>query len=135
MQKKPLSLTSPTQRQGGHFEQMASQYLQAQGLTVLYQNWQQAKVGELDLVMLQAGKAWDTLVCVEVRQRQAVSVRGGFGDALMSITPAKQLKIIKAARYCLKQHTEYAQCECRFDVIAYEDASQLPEWVKAAFIT
>ncbi|WP_230658561.1 YraN family protein [Psychrobacter sp. I-STPA10] len=131
MQKKPLSLTSPTQRQGGYFEQMASQYLQDQGLILIAQNWQQPKVGELDLVMLQHGMAWDTLIFVEVRQRKS----SAFADALMSVTAAKQRKIIKAARYFLQQHPEYDQCECRFDVLAYENSSLLPEWVQSAFMT
>lgn len=133
--KKPLSLVSPRQQQGSHFEQLAAIYLQAQGLTLLYQNWHQHKVGELDLVMLESGKAWDTLVFIEVRQRKALKAGTGFGDALMSVTVAKQRKIIKAARYFLQQHLEYAECECRFDVVAYINASQPPEWVQAAFTT
>ena len=65
--KKPLTLTSPTQRQGSRFEQQACEFLQARGLILIAQNWQQPKVGELDLVMLEKGQAWSTLVFVEVR--------------------------------------------------------------------
>jgi putative endonuclease len=42
---KPLNLTSPTQRQGSRFEQQACAFLQAQGLILIAQNWQQPKVG------------------------------------------------------------------------------------------
>ena len=147
---KPLNLTSPTQRQGSRFEQQACAFLQAQGLILVAQNWQQPKVGELDLIMLEKGQAWSTLIFIEVRQRQ----RSGFGDAALSVTKNKQNKIIKAARYFLQQHPEYSEYECRFDVIAYDthantnannknkmnDTNQAPlkntqaEWLQGAFI-
>ena len=147
---KPLTLNSPTQRQGRRFEQQACDFLQAQGLMLIAQNWQQPKVGELDLVMVEKGQAWSTLVFIEVRQRQ----RSGFGDAALSVTKNKQNKIIKAARYFLQQHPEYSECECRFDVIAYDtnmntnannknktnDIKEIlpeniqPEWLQGAFI-
>lgn len=113
---KPLTLTSPKQRQGSHFEQRACEFLQAQGLQLIAQNWQQPKVGELDLVMLEAGSAWSTLVFIEVRQRQY----SGFGDAALSVTTSKQRKVIKTARHFLQAHPEYNHYECRFDVIAYD---------------
>ncbi len=141
---KPLTLTSPTQRQGSRFEQQACAFLQAQGLILIAQNWQQPKVGELDLIMLEKGQAWSILVFIEVRQRQ----RSGFGDAALSVTKSKQHKIIKAARYFLQQHPEYNDYECRFDVIAYDTNTKnnsrdvkettskntQPEWLQGAFI-
>lgn len=141
---KHLTLTSPTQRQGSRFEQQACAFLQAQGLILIAQNWQQPKVGELDLIMLEKGQAWSILVFIEVRQRQ----RSGFGDAALSVTKSKQYKIIKAARYFLQQHPEYNDYECRFDVIAYvtntknnsRDVKETtskntqPEWLQGAFI-
>ncbi|MCG3861023.1 YraN family protein [Psychrobacter sp. Ps5] len=147
---KPLNLTSPTQRQGSRFEQQACAFLQAQGLILIAQNWQQPKVGELDLIMLEKGQAWSTLVFIEVRQRQ----RSGFGDAALSVTKSKQHKIIKAARYFLQQHPEYNDFEYRFDVIAYDtnvntsashknkssevkattSKNTQPEWLQGAFI-
>ncbi|MBB3107874.1 putative endonuclease [Psychrobacter luti] len=141
---KPLTLTSPTQRQGSRFEQQACEFLQAQGLILVAQNWQQPKVGELDLIMIEKGRAWSTLVFIEVRQRQ----RSGFGDAALSVTKNKQNKIIKAARYFLQQHPEYSEYDCRFDVVAYDTNTKnstsdikemLPEnihseWLQGAFI-
>ena len=141
---KPLTLTSPTQRQGSRFEQQACAFLQAQGLILIAQNWQQPKVGELDLIMLEKGQAWSILVFIEVRQRQ----RSGFGNAALSVTKSKQYKIIKAARYFLQQHPEYNDYECRFDVIAYDTNTKnnsrdvkettskntQPEWLQGAFI-
>ncbi|MGM8886236.1 YraN family protein [Psychrobacter sp. 1U2] len=137
---KPLLLTSPKQRQGSHYEHQACEYLQAKGLILIAQNWQQPKIGELDLVMLETGKSWSTLVFIEVRQRRISS----FGDAALSITAAKRNRIIKTAKYFLQQHPNYADYECRFDVIAYDttdthrklkDAalSAGPEWLQGAF--
>ena len=138
---KPLILTSPKQRQGSRFEQQACEYLQAQGLRLVAQNWQQPKIGELDLVMMEAGPAWSTLVFIEVRQRKS----SNYGDAALSVTTSKQRKVIKAAQSFLQQHPEYARYECRFDVIAYntmsksnsrnEELDHQPEWIQNAFIT
>ena len=151
---KPLMLTSPKQRQGSRFEQRACEFLQAQGLILIAQNWQQPKVGEIDLVMLEKGQAWSTLVFIEVRQRQ----NSVFGDAALSVTASKQRKIIKAARYFLQQNQKYSDYECRFDVIAYNTSNNnnnnnknevdvtlgtqpnqrleinRPEWLQGAFI-
>ena len=150
-----LALTSPKQRQGSYFEQLACEFLQGQGLLLIAQNWNQPKVGELDLVMLETGKTWSTLIFVEVRQRRYSS----FGDAALSVTAAKQRKLIKTAKYFLQQHSQYANYECRFDVIAYDsesairqidhedthsdttasyntnDTNHIPEWLAGAFIT
>lgn len=134
---KPLLLTSQRQRQGSYFEQQASHFLQAQGLLLIAQNWHQPKVGEIDLVMLETDQGWSTLVFIEVRQRQ----QSNFGDAALSVTPSKQRKIIKAARYFLQHHPEYSHHDCRFDVIAYNTVTagkikpELPEWFQGAFIT
>ncbi|MFK3917611.1 YraN family protein [Psychrobacter sp. NPDC078501] len=137
---KPLILTSPKQRQGSRFEQQACEYLQAQGLRLVAQNWQQPKVGELDLVMIETGSAWSTLVFVEVRQRKS----SNYGDAALSVTASKQRKVIKAAQSFLQQYPEYAHYDCRFDVIAYntmnesnlkdEQLDNQPEWIQNAFI-
>lgn len=141
---KPLVLTSPKQRQGSYYEQRACEFLQAKGLLLIAQNWQRPKVGELDLIMLEPGQAWMTVVFIEVRQRQ----RSVFGDAALSVTPSKQRKIIKTASHFLQQHTEYAQYDCRFDVVAFDLSAKereegvtaniakatQPEWLTAAFV-
>lgn len=137
---KPLILTSPKQRQGSLFEQQACEYLQAQGLRLVAKNWQQPKVGELDLVMIEIGSAWSTLVFIEVRQRKF----SNYGDAALSVTASKQRKVIKAAQCFLQQYPEYAHYDCRFDVIAYntmnesnsrnEPLDHQPDWIQNAFI-
>jgi len=146
----PMRLTAPKQRQGHAFERHARAFLAAQGLIFLAENWQRTGTGEIDLVMLEQGAAWDVVVFVEVRQRRASQ----FGDAITSVTRAKQQKIIKTARHFLQQHPQYAECECRFDVLGYDSAamsatsktvsstddaneqfaSVLPLWVQGAFM-
>ncbi len=137
---KPLILTSPKQRQGSRFEQQACEYLQTQGLRLVAQNWQQPKIGELDLVMIETSSAWSTLVFIEVRQRKS----SNYGDAALSVTASKQRKVIKTAQSFLQQYPEYAHYDCRFDVIAYDTMSKSnsrneqldhqPEWIQNAFI-
>ncbi|MDN3441822.1 YraN family protein [Psychrobacter sp. APC 3279] len=137
---KSLILTSPKQRQGSRFEQQACEYLQTQGLRLVAQNWQQPKIGELDLVMIETSSAWSTLVFIEVRQRKS----SNYGDAALSVTASKQRKVIKTAQSFLQQYPEYAHYDCRFDVIAYntmnesnsrnEQLDHQPEWIQNAFI-
>ena len=137
---KPMSLNSPKQHQGRLFEQQAREFLQAQGLRLLAQNWQQPKIGEIDLIMIETGSAWSTLVFIEVRQRK----RSTYGDAALSVTPSKQRKVIKTAQCFLQHYPEYAHYDCRFDVVAYDTSVKLlakekaldhqPEWLQGAFI-
>lgn len=142
MPANPSLLKSPKQRNGGHYEQLAAEFLQSNGLQIISQNWQQPKVGEIDLVLLHPGAAWDTLVFAEVRKRQV----SGFGDAFMSVTASKQRKLIKTARYFLQQYPQYANLECRFDVVGFNSPAKLassdmaeqacfPEWIQSAFIS
>jgi putative endonuclease len=108
-------------------EALAAQFLEARGLKVLARNLR-CKLGEIDLVCLDI----DVLVIVEVRQR----ANAAFGGALVSVTRRKQVKIIRAAQYCLCANTEWRRHSLRFDVLAIDG---LPAgvhhiaWVKDAF--
>lgn len=121
-----LTMHSPTQRQGRRVEERASRYLQDQGLIVLARNLR-CKAGEIDLVCLDR----DTLVFVEVRQRQSSQ----FGGAAASVNRAKQWRLSRAAAYFLprlqKQHIKIRSYLCRFDVVAVDDDTL--QWIKAAF--
>ena len=138
MPSNPSLLRSPKQRQGGRYEKIAADFLQQQGLCIIANNWQQPKVGEIDLILLQPGRAWDTLVFAEVRKRKV----SHYGDALTSITCAKQRKLIKTARFFLRQNPSYAHLDCRFDIVAFNQVGNAkvdldflePEWVQGAFI-
>ncbi len=169
MSSSHLKMVSPKQKTGKHYELLACQFLQQQGLQLIASNWLKAKVGEIDLIMIEQGKSWDTLVFVEVRVRQSKSNRhannskhsdsqanqcttnysndsiSNYGDALMSITKTKQAKLIKTARYFLHSNPKYQDCECRFDVIAFDITAEIvhdntkyplkqPTWIQGAFV-
>ena len=121
-----VSTESRLQR-GTASEQLAADYLQAQGLVVLARNVR-CRAGELDLVCLDSG----VLAIVEVRQR----VRIDFGGALASVTWRKQRKLIRATQFLLKRQAEWRRYAMRFDVLAVEgapDRAHRVVWIKDAF--
>lgn len=101
----------------------AAQFLRAQGLKLLQQNYR-CRYGEIDLVLQDAG----TLVFAEVRLR----TNSGFGGAAASITHDKQRKLILAAQHYLARLSPVPAC--RFDAVlldTLEDAQ--PQWIRSAF--
>lgn len=138
-----LKLTSEKQKKGECYESIAEQFLQSAGLQTVVKNWLVPKTGEIDLIMIEKGQAWDILVFVEVRGRSTQS----YGDALNSVTKSKQKKLSKTALYFLQQHPEYHNYECRFDVVGFTADSpsieknimqpmnnQQVNWVRGAFL-
>ena len=116
-----------TQQLGQHAEQHACNYLQAQGLSLITQNFY-SKYGEIDLVMLDKQQ---TLVFVEVRYRSS----NRFGGAVASVTLSKQRKIIATARYFLYCYPQYARFNIRFDVLAIDkQGNNTITWLPAAFL-
>jgi putative endonuclease len=108
-------------------EELAAQYLKVRGLTVLARNLR-CKAGELDLVCLDRG----VLAIVEVRQRGSDE----FGGASVSVTCAKQHKIIRAAQFFLRREKHWRNFPVRFDVLAIEGLPQgahRVDWIKDAF--
>jgi putative endonuclease len=111
---------------GDGFEQRACGELERAGLKLLVRNYT-TRHGELDLVM----RDGDTVVFVEVRYRKSAS----HGDAVASVTPAKQARLILAAQHWLAANPRHAQRDCRFDVVSYDgplDAIQ-QQWLRGAF--
>lgn len=106
---------------GQSAEARAEAFLKTQGLKLVARNWR-CRFGEIDLVM-QDGT---TLVFIEVRLRS----RSDFGGAAASVTPAKQKKLLAAARQYLAALKTLPPC--RFDVIAL-DRDTAPEWIRNAF--
>ena len=105
-------------------EKQALQYLKQQGLRWQASNYR-CKVGELDLLL------WDeaTLVVVEVRYRK----NNHYGGAAASVTPQKQLRIIKATQHYVIMH-KLNHVAVRFDVVAVTAHKPL-DWIKNAFQT
>jgi len=103
-------------------ESHAEDFLLGRGLKLVARNWR-CRFGEIDLIM-QDGAA---LVFVEVRLRS----RADFGGAAASVTPAKQKKLLAAARQYLAGLPSLPPC--RFDVVALSGAAAEPAWIRNAF--
>jgi putative endonuclease len=112
---------------GARAEQLAREYLQQRGLTILKRNYRR-RLGEIDLVALDRG----VLVIAEVRTRSSED----FGGAAASITRPKQRRIIRAATQLLQQHRDYAALPVRFDVLivsGLESKAPQVNWLRHAF--
>ncbi|UTA48855.1 YraN family protein [Simiduia sp. 21SJ11W-1] len=113
-----------TAKPGAEAEALAEAFLKNQGLSLLARNFN-VRGGELDLIMDHQG----TTVFVEVRLR----TNKAFANALESITASKQQKLQLAAQHYLAQTPQRQQTPCRFDVIAFNNLNQPPQWLQAAF--
>src|SRR5580700_3043097 len=102
------------QARGARAEQIALEYLQGQGLTILERNYRR-RLGEIDLVALDQG----VLVIAEVRTRSSAA----YGGAAASVSRIKQRRIIRAAAQLLQQHRDYAALPVRFDVLIVDAAA------------
>jgi putative endonuclease len=107
---------------GVHAEIMAAAFLEKQGLTILARNYR-CRLGEIDLVAREGA----TTVFVEVRKRRS----SGFGGAAGSITHAKRLKLLNAARHYMSKLRTIPQC--RFDALLIEGEPPRIEWIRNAF--
>ena len=96
-------------------EQLAAEYLEAQGYAVLARNVRTG-YGEIDLVARQDGVAAVT-VFAEVKTRRS----GTFGLPEQSVTAAKQAHMAAAAQAYMLSHPELTG-EWRLDVIAIRGA-------------
>ena len=108
-------------------EELAVGYLTACGISVLARNIR-CRGGEIDILCLDGG----LLAVIEVRQR----AHDQFGGALASVTPGKQRRIIRAARYVLQTSPDLRHRLMRFDVIAVEgvpEGAHEIAWIKDAF--
>jgi putative endonuclease len=110
---------------GNDAEQLACDYLTTRGLRLLTRNFH-CRGGEIDLVM-QHG---DSLVFVEVRYRR----RPCYGHAAETVTPDKQIRIIRCAQYYLTRYRQW-NTAVRFDVVGIEgNPGQLKlNWICDAF--
>jgi len=111
-------------------EQFAADFLAGHGLRVIERNFR-VRGGEIDLICRDGAMT----VFVEVRLRS----RSDFGGAAASITPAKQRRLIVAARHWLQRHGEVP---CRFDCVLLSGTTSLAfsgtaggdiDWIRDAF--
>jgi putative endonuclease len=115
-----------TRQRGRAWEQVAEALLSRHGLRTLASNYN-CRCGEIDLIMLDGA----VLVFVEVRYRHS----DRFGSGADSVTPAKQRRIVSAARQFLGRYPRQAQRPCRFDVVSIGHGSNGVEldWIRSAF--
>jgi putative endonuclease len=115
------------QRTGRRAEQLAAEFLAAQGCEILARNYRR-RLGELDLIALHGG----VLLIAEVRTR----AHARYGSAAASVGRRKQLRITRTAQQLLQQRAALARLPVRFDVIVVSDPEgQAPaiEWIQHAF--
>ena len=112
---------------GGRWETLALEHLSSNGLELIRKNFR-CRMGEIDLVM----QDLDCLVFVEVRYRKA----NRFASAALTVDSRKQQKLALAAEVFLGQHPQYCDLAARFDVVAFDAASDQRctlQWLKDAF--
>lgn len=115
------------QAAGRKAEDVAADFLSAQGLELLIRNYRRRR-GELDLV----ARERDVLVIAEVRTRSSDE----YGGAAASVIARKRQRIIHASLQLLQQRRDLARLPVRFDVLVVSDLeSREPkvEWIKHAF--
>ena len=107
---------------GAEAEALAAAFLEARGLKILTRNYR-CRMGEIDLI----ARDGPMTVFVEVRRRASRS----FGGAAASITAAKRLKLLKAARHYMSRLRTLPQC--RFDALLIEGDPPHIEWIRNVF--
>jgi putative endonuclease len=115
-----------TRQQGRGWEHVAESMLCRRGLRTLARNYL-CRCGEIDLVMLDG----PVLVFVEVRYRHS----DRYGSGADSVTPAKQRRIVSAARHFLVRQPDHGQRPARFDVVSIGQGADGAEinWIRSAF--
>ncbi len=125
-ERSPPSARSTHQQRGDLYEALAQTHLERAGCVVLARQLR-CPAGELDLVV----RDGSLLVFVEVRQRTS----SHYGGASASVTPAKQRRILRAARWFLgelvRRHFSGTTPYCRVDVLAFEPSGLV--WHRDAF--
>lgn len=117
-------------------EQAAQAFLRTQGYEIVAVNFVAPKIGEIDIIACLPDLLSPVLVFVEVRARSV----GVFGQALETITTAKQRRISRTALYFVQQHSLYQNHAMRFDVIGVDVVAGVPlavgfeHWIQGAFL-
>ena len=111
-----------TREKGKEQEQLAAEYLEANGMKVVAQNFR-CRQGEIDIVGYHNGY----LVFVEVKYRKNTRK----GSALEAVDSRKQHQICKVADYYRYIHKIPVRTGIRYDVVAIQGNGI--EWLQNAF--
>ena len=109
-----------TRKTGNFYENVACEYLQAQGMEIVERNFR-CRLGEIDIV----ARDKNCIVFAEVKYRK----NDTFGDALWAVGYTKQKKICRCAKVYCMYHPWIT--EIRYDVIGVTDTKI--EWIQNAF--
>jgi putative endonuclease len=127
--RKPTGRRTQKQLIGQAAENIAADFLRAQGLDILERNYLR-RMGELDIV----ARDRDVLVIAEVRTRSS----DRYGGAAASVDPRKQQRLIRTASQLLQQRKDLSQLRVRFDVVVVSEMEAgcgRVEWIRHAFLT
>lgn len=108
---------------GVQAERLAAGYLRAKGYRILSTRYR-ARVGEIDIV----ARSGATIVFIEVKRRKALD------EALNSLQPRQQARIVRAAEHWLAENDLPLNTDCRFDMMVFS-AYLVPHHIKNAFAT
>jgi putative endonuclease len=125
----PTGRRTYRQRIGQKAEDIAAEFLRAQGLVVLERNYRR-RLGELDIV----ARDGDVLIIAEVRTRSSAR----YGGAAASVDGRKQQRLVRAAAQLLQQRKDFSRLRVRFDVLTVSEtaaASPKVQWLQHAFLT
>ena len=132
---KARSSRGPTGRRtyqqsiGQRAEDIAAEFLCAQGLVILERNYRR-RLGELDIV----ARDGDVLVIAEVRTRAS----DRYGGAAASVNGRKQQRLVRATAQLLQQRKDFSHLRVRFDVLAVSEisaGSPRVQWLQHVFLT
>ena len=119
----PRPIRPRTIDEGAQAETLAARFLAERGLAIVTRNFR-TRMGEIDIV----ARDRETLVFVEVRKRRSAA----YGGAIASITDAKRVRLIAAAKAYLAMIGE--EPPCRFDAVLIDGAlSRRVEWQRDIF--
>jgi putative endonuclease len=127
--RKPTGRRTRKQLLGQAAENIAADFLRAQGLDILERNYLR-RAGELDIV----ARDRDVLVIAEVRTRSS----DRYGGAAASVDPRKQQRLIRTASQLLQLRRDLSQLRVRFDVVVVSEMDAgcgRVEWIRHAFLT
>lgn len=108
LREKSKDFFRTTREKGNEAEELAGAFLRRQRFVVVERNFV-CRAGEIDIV----ARDGETLVFVEVRSR----ADGSFLDPILSVTPDKMEKIVRAAEWYLQARRVPPSTPCRFDVV------------------
>lgn len=96
---------------GTKAEDIAANYLESIGYSILKRNFHFGKAGELDIIC----KDKNTIVFIEVKSRTNFE----FGDPVLSMTPSK-IKSVRRIAEAYLYVNKIENIECRFDFVGID---------------